>query len=91
MKQQKQEHYMNLQMDPLDNLLTTHPVQTGVEMSIEPYPNQQYRCMDIPDRQFRKGLVPTRTRTRSAGPELLLTLSRGSQYFVSDCLQHVAT
>ena len=28
-KQQKQEHYMNLQMDPLGILLTTRPIQSG--------------------------------------------------------------
>jgi len=39
MKQQKQEHYMNLQMDLLDNPLTTHPIQAGCEMFIEAYLN----------------------------------------------------
>jgi len=38
MKQQKQEHYMNLQMDLLDNPLKTHPIQMGWEIAIEPYP-----------------------------------------------------
>ena len=43
---------MNLQMDPLDNRLTTHPIQTGCEMSIEPYPNSRFGCIDDPDHQF---------------------------------------
>jgi len=52
----------------------THPIQTGREMSIEPYPNRQFGFIDNPDRQFGNGSVPTRTRTRSDGPEPLLTL-----------------
>ena len=61
-------------MDPLGDLLTTRPIQTGWEICIEPYPNWLFRCVDIPDRQFGKRLVFTRTRTRSDGPEPLLTL-----------------
>ena len=30
---------MNLQIDPLDNPLTTRPIETDSEMSIEPYLN----------------------------------------------------
>jgi len=33
--EQKPEHYMNLQIDPLDNPLTTRPNQTGWEISIK--------------------------------------------------------
>jgi len=65
---------MNLQMDPLDNPLTTRPIQTGCEMSIEPYPNWRFGWIDDLDRQFGNGSVPTRTRTRFGGPEPLLTL-----------------
>jgi len=57
---------MYLQMDPLE--LRTRPIQTGREMSIEPYPNRQFRFIDNLDRQFGDGSVPTRTRTRSDGP-----------------------
>lgn len=70
---------MNLQMDPLDNPLTTSPIQTGSEISIGLYPNQQFRSIDNPDRGLGTCLVPTWTRTRSAGPELLLTLN------IEDC------
>jgi len=70
---------MNLQMDPLDNPLTTGPIQTGCEMSIEPYPNRRFGCIDDPDRQFGNGSVPTGTRTRSASPGPLLTLRTGDR------------
>jgi len=62
-------------MDPLDNPLTTCPIQTDCEMSIEPYLNTQFGFVDDPDRQFGKGSVPTRARTQSAHPKLLLTLA----------------
>jgi len=70
----KQEHYINLQMDPLDNQLTTDPIQTGWEVAIEPYSNWQFRCMDNPDRQFGNWLVRTRTMNNSDGPEPWMTL-----------------
>ena len=65
---------MHLQMDPLDNPLSTHQIQTGRVFSKEPYPNGRFGFIDNPDRQFGAGVVPTRTRTRSDGPEPLLTL-----------------
>ena len=64
---------MYLQMDPLDNPLTTRPIQTGMEFSIELYPHGRFGLIDNPDCQFGAGWVPTRTRTRSDGPEPLLT------------------
>jgi len=64
---------MNLQMDPLDNPLTTSPIHTGCEISIELYPNWWFGCIDDPDCQFGNKSVPTRTRPRSTGPELSLT------------------
>ena len=70
-----QAHYMYLQMDLLDNPLSTRPSQTGRECCIEPYPNGLFRLVDNPDRQFGTGSVPTRTQTRSDGPETLLTVS----------------
>jgi len=66
---------MNLQMDPLYNPLRTHPIQTGREMSMDPYPNRQFGFIDNPDRQSGSSLVPTRTRTRSDNPDPLLTLA----------------
>jgi len=65
---------MNLQMDPLDNPLTTHQIQTGCEMSIEPYLNRLFMCSEDAQHQFGYGSVPTRTRTPRASPEPLLTL-----------------
>ena len=71
---QIQEPYMNLWMDPLGDPLTTRPIQTGWEFNMEPYPSRQFGVIDDPDRQFGNGSVCTRTRTRSDGPEPLLTL-----------------
>jgi len=65
---------MYLQKHPLENRMRTHPIQMGSEMSIEPYPNWQFGYIDDPDRQSGSGSVPTRTRTRSDGSELLLTV-----------------
>jgi len=73
--QQNLEHYMNLQTDPLDNLLRTHPIQMGWEISSEVYLNWQFRGIDDPGCQFGDGSVPTETRTRSDGLEPLLTLA----------------
>ena len=61
-------------MDPLGDPLTTRPIQTGWEFTMEPYPSVQFGIIDDQDRQFRSGSVWTRTLTRSDGPELLLTL-----------------
>jgi hypothetical protein len=69
---------MNLQMDQLGNPLTTNPIQTGWEFTMEIYPNRQFGFIDDPDCQFGNGSVWTWTRTRaqSDGPEPLLTLPR---------------
>ena len=61
-------------MDPLCDPLTTRLIQTGWEFTMEPYPSGQFGLIDDPDRQFGNGSVWTRTRTRSDGPEPLLTL-----------------
>ena len=53
--QQNQEHYINLQMDQLDNWLTTHPIDVSWEISIKPYPKSQFGSIDDPDRQFGEG------------------------------------
>jgi len=74
-KQQKQEHYMNVQTDLLDNPLTTSPIRTGWELTIEPYPNWQFGFTDDPDRLFGDNSVPSGTRIRSGGLEPLLTLT----------------
>jgi hypothetical protein len=61
-------------MDPLGDPLTTRPIQTGWEFTMEPYPSGQFGFIDYPDRQFGNGSVWTRIRTRSDGPEPFLTL-----------------
>jgi len=61
-------------MDPLGDPLTTLPLQTGSEFTMEPYPSRQLGFIDDPDRQFGNGSVWTWTRTQSDGPEPLLTL-----------------
>jgi hypothetical protein len=61
-------------MDPLCDPLTTRPIQTGCEFPMEPYRGGQFGFIDYPDRQFGNGSIWTRTRTRSDGPEPLLTL-----------------
>jgi len=61
-------------MDPLGDPLTTHLIQTGWEFTMEPYPSGKFGFIDDRDRQFGNGSVWTRTRTRSDGPEPLLTL-----------------
>jgi len=65
-------------MDPLYNPLGTRPIQTGREMSMEAYPNRRFGFIDDPDRQSGAGSVPTRTRTRSDGPDPLLALAMPS-------------
>ena len=61
-------------MDPLDNPLSTRPIQTGRELSIEPYPNGWIGFIENLVSQFGAGSVPTQARTHSNGPEPLLTL-----------------
>ena len=61
-------------MDPLCDPLTTCPIQTGWEYTMEPYPSGQFGFIDDPYRQFGNGSVWIRTRTRSDGPEPLLIL-----------------
>ena len=80
---------MYLQLDPLYNLLTTRPVQMGREMSMEPYPNRQFGLIDNPDRQSGSGSVPTWTRTRSDGPEPLLTLHTPSPAYTEYSIHRV--
>ena len=72
-KQQRQARYMYLQMDPLDNPLSTRPIQMGRDYSIDPYPNGQFGLIAKPDRQFGTGSVPTRTQTWSDGPQPSIT------------------
>jgi len=60
-------------MNTLGDALTTHPIQAGGEISVELYPNQQFRFDPDPDCRFGNGVVSTRTRTQSDGPEPLLT------------------
>ena len=64
-------------MDPLCDPLTTRPIQTGWKFTMKLYPSGQFGFIDDPDRQFGNGLVWTRTRTPSDGPEPLLTIADG--------------
>jgi len=67
-----------LQMNLLDNPLSTRPIQTDRVFSVEPYPNGRFGCIDNPVRQFGAGSVPSQTWTRNDGPELLLTQCPGN-------------
>jgi hypothetical protein len=74
-------------MDSLGDTLTTRPNQPGWEITSEPYPSGQFGCIDDPDHHFSNGSVWTRTRTRSAGPEPLLTLfktAKASESFAAN-------
>jgi len=73
-EQQKQEHYMTVPTDPLDNPLITRPIWIGFELSFEPYLNWQCVFIDKAHRVYGDGLVRGRTQTRSSGVEPLLTL-----------------
>jgi len=70
-------------MDPLGDPLTTRQIQTGWEFTMELYPSRQFGIIDDLDRPFGIGSVWTRTRTRSDGPEPLLTLNRTAGPFCS--------
>jgi len=63
-------------MDLFYNPLRTRPIRTGRVETMEPDPNRQFGFIDNPDRQSGTGSVPTRTRTRSDGPDPLLTLGQ---------------
>jgi len=65
---------MNLQMDSLNDPVRASPIQKGREMLMEPYSNQQFGIIDDPDCQSGSGMFLTPTRTRTDGPEPLLTL-----------------
>jgi hypothetical protein len=66
-------------MDPLSDPLTTRPIQTGWELTMEPYPSGQFGFIDNLDCQLGNDSVWTRTWTRSYCPELLLTLAMARQ------------
>jgi hypothetical protein len=51
-KQQKPEYYMNLQMDPLDNPLTTYAIQITRSISVQHNPNGQFGCTADSRQQF---------------------------------------
>jgi hypothetical protein len=50
-------------MDRLGDLLTTRPIQTGWEFTMELYLSEQFWFIDDPERQLGNGSVWTRTRT----------------------------
>jgi len=65
---------MNLQMDPLDNQLSTRPILAGRGYTIHPDLTERFGIIYNLDLQFDPGSVPTQTRTRSDGSKPLLTL-----------------
>jgi hypothetical protein len=71
-------------MDPLGDTLTTRPIQTGWQFTMEPYLSGQSWCIDDVDRQFGNGSVWTRTLTQSDGPVQLLTLVDTVMYNLKD-------
>jgi len=73
-EQQKQEHYVNAQMDPLDKPLTTHPIQMGWELPVKPYPNWQYGYIGNPDCVFGDSSVVIPTHAQCGGLESLLSV-----------------
>jgi len=79
-QQQKQEHYMNVQTDPLDKQLTIRPIETGWEVSNELYPNWHARLLDVTGWVFGDCSVPTPTWTQCASLESLLTPVRSLLY-----------
>jgi len=74
-KHERQTNCMYLQMDPVDNPLSTRPVQKGREFCIEPYTNGRFGFIENLRRQFGACSFPTQTRTRSHGPEPVVTLT----------------
>jgi hypothetical protein len=54
---------MYVQMDPLENPLSTRPIQMGREMLIELYPTQRFYFIDNLDAKFGDGSVLTWIRT----------------------------
>jgi len=63
-------------MAPLGDMLTTRRIKTGWQFTVEPYQSRQFGFILDKDHQFGNSAIWTRTRTRSEGPELLLTLIR---------------
>jgi len=66
-------------MDPLGDPLTTRPNQMGWESTREPDPSWRFGFSDNLDRQFGYRVDWTQIRTRSDGPEPLLTLCASIQ------------
>jgi hypothetical protein len=61
-------------MDQLGDQLTTRPIETGWELTIEWYKSWRFGLLDIPNSQFGNIVVLSWTWTQSACPKLLLTL-----------------
>jgi len=73
-KQQNQKHYMNLQMEPLGNPLTTCTIQTDSDISFKSCPTWPVGWIPDSDHHFEIRLVLTRTRSWNDCLELLLSL-----------------
>ena len=66
--------YLNLELDPLGDPVTTCPIRTGWEFTMESYPSGRLGLLGEQDSQFGNGVVWTQTRTRTDSPEPLLIL-----------------
>jgi len=76
-------------MDLLSDPLITRPIQTGWEFTIEPYLSWQFGLIDNADCEFGNGSGWTRHRTRSDGPEPLVTLPDPNTAYTDYSIQGV--
>jgi len=72
--QAMQEHYINLQMDLLENSLNTSLIVTGWEMYIKRFPKWRLGYIYNMDSVFGHCSVQTETCSQRGGPEQMLIL-----------------
>jgi len=72
-------------MDPLGDQLTTHPIETGWDISIEAYLSRHFGCTGNRDNECGNGSVVTRTRTESDSLEPLPKLGESATEDVGSC------
>jgi len=82
----KQENYMTLQIDLLDNPLTIYLIQTVLEISSKLYPDCRFRWGENLDCQGQNSSVPTMTSTRIDGPQPFCTLS---WFLTTSAIHHI--
>jgi hypothetical protein len=58
-----QEPYVNQRMNPQGDLLTTHEMEPGWEITIELYRSRRFRCIANQDCQFGNNSVRNHTQT----------------------------